>query len=82
MKYVLLIYDEERTWGKLSPADQQAMMAEYRKFSEEVKASGQYVAGSQLHPVSAASSVPPVARSTEPCRAVPVSRFKPRSPAT
>ena len=57
MKYVLLIYDEERTWGKLSPADQQAMMAEYRKFSEEVKASGQYVAGSQLHPVSAASSV-------------------------
>ena len=41
MKYVLLIYDEERTWGKLSPADQQAMMAEYRKFTEEVKASGQ-----------------------------------------
>jgi len=57
MKYVLLIYDEERTWGKLSPADQQAMMAEYRKFSEELKASGQYVSGSQLHPVSAASSV-------------------------
>ena len=57
MKYVLLIYDEERTWGKLSPADQQAMMAEYRKFTEEVKASGQYVGGSQLHPVSAASSV-------------------------
>ena len=39
MKYVLLIYDEERTWGKLSPADQQAMMAEYRKFTEELKAS-------------------------------------------
>ena len=57
MKYLLLIYDEERTWGKLSPADQQAMMAEYRKFSEELKASGQYVSGSQLHPVSAASSV-------------------------
>ena len=57
MKYLLLIYDEERTWGTLSPADQQAMMAEYRKFTEEVKASGQYVGGSQLHPVSAASSV-------------------------
>ena len=57
MKYMLLIYDEERAWSKLTPADQQAMMAEYRQFTESLKAAGQYVSGSQLHPVSAASSV-------------------------
>ena len=34
MKYMLLIYDEERTWGKLSQADQQAMMAEYGSSAE------------------------------------------------
>jgi hypothetical protein len=57
MKYMLLIYDEEQAWANLSPADRQATMAEYRKFSEDLKAAGQYVSGSQLHPVSAASSV-------------------------
>ena len=57
MKYILLIYDEEQKWGTMSQAEQQAMMMEYRKFSEEIKASGHYVSGSQLAPISSATSV-------------------------
>ena len=57
MKYMLLIYDDERAWAKLSEEQQQAIYKEYRQFGEQIKASGQYVTGSQLHPTSAASSV-------------------------
>jgi len=57
MKYLLLIYDEERSWGTMSDADRQRLMGEYRKLSEDLKASGKYVAGSQLQPVATATSV-------------------------
>lgn len=57
MKYMLLIYDDPKTWGSLGEAGQQEMLAGYRKVSEELKASGQYVAGSQLQPTSAATSL-------------------------
>src|SRR5262249_2783094 len=57
MKYMLLIYDDERAWAKLSEADRQAIYKEYRQFGDQIKASGQFVTGSQLHPTSAASSV-------------------------
>ena len=57
MKYILLIYDDPKTWASLGEAGQQEMMAGYRKVSEELKASGQYVAGSQLQPTSAATSL-------------------------
>ena len=57
MKYMLLIYDSEKVWGTLSQDEQQQIMADYRRFSEEIKATGQYLAGSQLQPTSAATSV-------------------------
>jgi hypothetical protein len=57
MKYILLIHDEEQAWGKLSESERQEMMADYRQFSEQIKASGHYVSGSQLTPTSAATSV-------------------------
>jgi len=57
VKYLLLIYDEERAWGTMSDADRQRLMGEYRKLSEDLKAGGQYVAGSQLQPVATATSV-------------------------
>jgi hypothetical protein len=57
MKYMLLIYHEEQAWGGLSEQERQEMYAEYGQFTQEIMASGHYVAGSELHPVSTATSV-------------------------
>jgi hypothetical protein len=57
MKYMLLIHQDERGWDRLSEAERQQIYGEYRKFSEELKASGRYLAGSELHPTAAATSV-------------------------
>jgi hypothetical protein len=57
MKYILLIHDEEKGWGKFSDDERQKIMAEYRQLSEQLKASGHYVSGSQLAPTSSATSV-------------------------
>jgi hypothetical protein len=57
MKYMLLIYDEERNWEKMSEATRQQMMAEYGKLTEDIKAGGQYRAGAPLHPTASATSV-------------------------
>ncbi|HUK53774.1 MAG TPA: YciI family protein [Candidatus Binatia bacterium] len=57
MKFILLIYDEEKAWAKLSQSEQQKIMAEYRALGESLKASGHYLSGSQLAPVASAASV-------------------------
>jgi hypothetical protein len=54
---MLLIHDEEKAFQKLSEADRNAIYAEYRQFSQEISASGNYVGGSELQPTSAATSV-------------------------
>jgi len=57
VKYMLLIYDREQDWAKLSEAEQRQVYGEYMKFTENIKASGNYLAGAQLHPIATASSV-------------------------
>jgi hypothetical protein len=57
MKYMLLIYDEERNWETMSDATRQQMMAEYGKLTEDIKAGGQYRAGAPLHTTASATSV-------------------------
>ena len=57
MKYMLLIHDSEKELGALSETELKQIMAEYRRFSEEIRASGHYHAGSQLQPTSMATSV-------------------------
>lgn len=57
MQYLLLIYDKESDWGKLGDAEQGAMMKEYRELTKSITQSGHYRAGSQLHPVSKATTV-------------------------
>jgi len=57
MKYMLLIYDDEKGWEKLGEAVQKQVMGEYMKFTQEIKDSGHHVASSQLHPTTAATSV-------------------------
>ena len=55
MRYILLIYDDEKGWANLSEAERQHSMGEFEKLRQEI--AGQYVAGSQLHPTSATTSV-------------------------
>jgi hypothetical protein len=57
MKYMLLIYDEEQAWAKLSESERQEIYREYGQFSQSLKTGGQYLAGSQLQPTSLATSV-------------------------
>jgi hypothetical protein len=57
MKYMLLIHDDEKAFVGLSEADRMAVYSEYRKFSEDIAASGNYVSGSELQPTSSATSV-------------------------
>ena len=57
MKYMLLIYDDEKGWAKLSETQKQQAMGEYTQFTQQLHSAGQYVTSSQLHPTSAATSV-------------------------
>jgi hypothetical protein len=57
MKYMLLIHDNESGWGALSEEERQRIMADYRRFTEDIRRSGQYLAGSQLQPTSTATTV-------------------------
>ena len=57
MKYMLLIYDNEQAWTRISEAEQRKVYGEYMQFTEDIKASRNYLAGSQLQPIATATSV-------------------------
>jgi hypothetical protein len=57
MKYMLLIHDDEQAFQRLNESERQAIYGEYRKFSEEIVASGNYIGGSELQPTSSATTV-------------------------
>jgi hypothetical protein len=57
MKYMLLIHEDEQGFLNLTESERQAIYAEYRRFSEEIVASGNYIAGSELQPTTTATSV-------------------------
>jgi len=57
MKYVCLIYDEEKVWDAMPKGEQEAYLGEYFAFTEGIRQSGQFVAGEALHPVHTATTV-------------------------
>jgi hypothetical protein len=57
LKYLLLIYQGEKQWAAHSEAERQKIYTEYRQLREELTERGQFVGGSQLHPITTASSV-------------------------
>ena len=57
MKYMLLIYHEEQTWDQHTEAERQQIYGEYRQLIQELKSSGQYLAGGQLQPTTTATVV-------------------------
>ena len=57
MKYMLLIYHDEKAFMGLMEEERQSMYADYRRFREEIVASANHISGSQLLPTSTASSI-------------------------
>lgn len=57
MKYMLLIYHAEQSWNAVNEAERQDIYAEFRKLRGELQARGQFVTGSQLQPVTTATTV-------------------------
>lgn len=57
MRYLCLIYDDEKKLDTMPKSEADAFMGEYFAFTEDVKARGQYVAGEELQPVSTATTV-------------------------
>lgn len=57
MKYMLLIYHDEKDWTGMSEAERQEIYGEYRQLIGELSSKGQYLAGDQLQMAETASSV-------------------------
>jgi hypothetical protein len=57
VKYLCLIYDEEKKWATMAKSEADAMMGEYFAFTEGVKKSGHYIGGEALQPTQTATTV-------------------------
>jgi hypothetical protein len=57
MKYLCLIYDDEKKMSATPQGEMDAIMRDYFAFTEDVKKSGHYRAGEALQPVRTATSV-------------------------
>lgn len=57
MRYVCLIYDEEKKMGSMSKEESDAFMGAYFQFTSDIKGSGNYVAGEALQPIHTATSL-------------------------
>jgi hypothetical protein len=57
MKYLCLIYDEEKKMAGMSKSESDAFMGEYFAFTEGIRKDGHYVGGEALQPVQTATTV-------------------------
>jgi hypothetical protein len=57
MKYLCLIYENEKGWEQMPKEQADAVMGEYFAFTDGIRRSGQYVAGDALHPTHTATTV-------------------------
>jgi len=56
-QYLLLIYEPEARWEKMSQAEMGAIFGRYQEFSKGLKASGQFIAGERLDTIKKAKCV-------------------------
>ena len=57
MQYLLLIYDQEAEFAKMSKDEFTKMYAEYVDFTTDLKAKGNHLAGHELQPIATATTV-------------------------
>ena len=57
MKYMLLIYHDEQGWNTITEAERQQISLEYRNLRGELESRGQFLSGSELQPITTATTV-------------------------
>src|SRR5258705_12537626 len=57
MQYLLLIYGNEESFGKMSKAQQDGVLQEYGEFTKSIAQSGHYRGGNKLAAISTATTV-------------------------
>lgn len=57
MQYLCLIYDDEKQWEKLPPAESAKIMDEFFAYTDSIRKSGHYVGGNALQPTQTATTV-------------------------
>ena len=57
MRYLCLIYSDEKQWERASEAEWNTVMTEYNAFTDSIKKSGNYLGGEALEPTDTATSV-------------------------
>ena len=57
MQYMLLIYDDETQWSKMSEEEQQGNFGKWMEFTQGIVKSGHFRAGDALQPTSTATTV-------------------------
>lgn len=57
MKYLLLIYHNEQSWDGINESERQKIYGEYGRLREQLLASRQFLGGSQLQPVTTATTI-------------------------
>jgi hypothetical protein len=57
MQYLLLIYENEKTWATMNEKARNEGMAEYMKFTQDIQKSGHLVAGDALQPTTTATTL-------------------------
>jgi len=57
MQYMLLIYDEENQWARMTEAERGKVGEEYMEFTRSIIQSGNFKAGDALEPTAKATTV-------------------------
>ena len=57
MQYMLLVYDDETQWERMSEVEAGALMGEYFAYTDELRSSGALVSGEPLQPTTTAKTV-------------------------
>ncbi len=57
MKAMILIYNDEKAWAALPPAELEREIGAYIAYTQALMAAGKFVAGSELQPTATAKSV-------------------------
>jgi hypothetical protein len=57
MQYLCLIYEDEKTWQTMPPAEAEKILGEYHAYTEAIGNSGHLVGGNALQPTHTATTV-------------------------
>ena len=57
MQYLCLIYQDEKEWQKLPPAESQKIMGEFFAYTDSIKKSGNHAGGNALQPTHTSTTV-------------------------